>query len=946
LEDSLQNVFIFAVIGLTAGGAYALTAVGLVTIYRGSGVLNLAQCAIGMVGAYTFWGVYNGHEGTSAAFGALAAGIVVCIVLSLACYILIIRRLQRSGETARLIATLGILLVLQSAAIIHYGSQLTIVPSFLGASTYHIWGAPITESTILVLVLAIATSMILFCVFRYSRIGLKAIALQERPDAALTLGISPLVPGMVVWAVGGALAATGGIFVLPLTGLAPSQATLLLFPALAAALFGRFKNYLPAVVAAVAIGVFQSVLVGENIPTWLVNVVPFVIIVTALMIGGSTIPGRGLAESKLPRVGSGSIRWRSVIAIAVVLFVSVIVLPGEWSLAIAVSAIATLIGLSMVVVVGYAGQVSLASFAIAGMASLTVAHLSQAGVGFVPALLVSIVVGIAVGLLSGFPAFRVRGLDLAIATLGFSLAVETAVFELPQLTGGNNGIDVHVPSIFGFSMDEASHPQRFAILCLIVAFVVVVGVANLRRGPLGRRFVSVRANERGAAAAGISVWRTKLAAFAVSGALAGLAGGLLTYQVTNTQVTGFDVSNSISALGFTIVGGIGMLTGGAFAGLMGSGGVISYFFRTYSSIDGWLSLASGVFVIYVMLTHPDGEVDRYAKALRRLEGSVARWARSTGLIRPVSNAILEAPPLASAPAAWADKAPTSVGSAPSLSVGSAPSLVVAGLVVDYAGNRAVDDVSFQVHPGKIIGLIGPNGAGKTSVIDAISGFWRSAAGEVTLAGTNVTGWSPSRRAQGGLIRTFQNLELFLDLTVRENLLAAADRPRLTSDLIRILVPRRAALDAPASRAISLLGLTSFLDTEAGSLPQGVRRLVAVCRAFVSAPKVVCLDEPTAGLSGAERAAFISAVRGLSQAAGVAVLLIEHNIDVVGQMCDEVIALERGRVIATGQTESVLRSEPVRRAYLGSDDSDSPSAIAMNTHSDDASLRDGKDILND
>jgi sulfate-transporting ATPase len=225
-------------------------------------------------------------------------------------------------------------------------------------------------------------------------------------------------------------------------------------------------------------------------------------------------------------------------------------------------------------------------------------------------------------------------------------------------------------------------------------------------------------------------------------------------------------------------------------------------------------------------------------------------------------------------------------------------------------------VDLTIARGRVLGVIGPNGAGKTTLIDAITGFAAPDAGTVRVEGRQLNGFGPRRRARRGLGRTFQNLELSEDLTVEENILSAVDRGRIDAYLTDLFWPRRPRLNARSTELVRLLGLEDDLQTIASDLPNGRRRLVAVARMAVREPAVMCLDEPAAGLSAAERLEFSRVLRLLADEFEAAVLLVEHNIDVVAESCDDLLALDFGRPIAGGTTVDVLASDAVRRAYLG------------------------------
>ena len=241
-------------------------------------------------------------------------------------------------------------------------------------------------------------------------------------------------------------------------------------------------------------------------------------------------------------------------------------------------------------------------------------------------------------------------------------------------------------------------------------------------------------------------------------------------------------------------------------------------------------------------------------------------------------------------------------------------LDVVELSVDFGGLRAVDDVSLAVRPDRIMGLIGPNGAGKTTTIDALCGFVPSH-GRVRLGTDRIDGLAPHQRARAGLVRTFQSVELFDDLTVRENLLVAATTPRWWSPLVDAIQPQRSARGVNIDFALDVVGLRDLADARPGGLSHGQRRLAGVARALAVSPKLVLLDEPAAGLDPTETAALGRVLRSLP-GAGIGVLLIDHDMTLVLDVCDELTVLNFGRVIATGSPLAVREDPAVIAAYLG------------------------------
>jgi branched-chain amino acid transport system ATP-binding protein len=244
-------------------------------------------------------------------------------------------------------------------------------------------------------------------------------------------------------------------------------------------------------------------------------------------------------------------------------------------------------------------------------------------------------------------------------------------------------------------------------------------------------------------------------------------------------------------------------------------------------------------------------------------------------------------------------------------------LEVESLRVVFGGVAAVDDVSFAVEEGSLVGLIGPNGAGKTTLIDAVTGFVSPSAGVVRFLDRDLTGVPPHLRARHGLVRTFQSVELFDDLTVRDNLRAAANRRSIWQSLGDLFAPRWHGDESAIDRALDVVGLRDAADTLPSELSQGQRKLAGVARALACRPSLVLLDEPAAGLDGTETLALGQRLRDVVDD-GVTILLIDHDMGLVLGTCDRIVVLNFGRVLAQGTPDQIRRDDRVVAAYLGDD----------------------------
>ncbi len=404
------------------------------------------------------------------------------------------------------------------------------------------------------------------------------------------------------------LAGLGGILVGPLTGLDPATTTLLVVPALAAALAGRLASFGATVAAALALGMGQSAMLKlQDDFSWIPRAgvreaLPLVVILVALALGAGRNLGRGApVERPLPlatRVRRPGV-WAGVgVAVGAM---GLLALSGQYRLGLVNSLVGAVICLSLVVLTGYVGQISLAQMAFAGAAGFSLAKLISAwDVPFPVAPLVAAGLAAVVGVAVGLPALRLRGLSLAVVTLAAAVAVEEAVFKAPALTGGFEG--TRVPTLPGVGR---AGTVGFGLVALAVLVAVGLGVVWLRRGRLGRRFLAVRANERAAAACGVGLTTTKLTAFALSALVAGLGGALLGYGQGRLSFGSFGVFVSLSYLAAAYLGGIASVSGALVGGLLVPSGLV------FTIVDGkYQLLITGLALILVAIARPQGIVGR------------------------------------------------------------------------------------------------------------------------------------------------------------------------------------------------------------------------------------------------------------------------------------------------------------------------------------------------
>jgi sulfate-transporting ATPase len=897
-----------------AAGSLVYTAVlvllgeSIVIVHRGSGVTNFAAASVGVVGTYVFYDLWPGHGMPWPI--ALLIGLAASAAIGAGFHLTVMRRLRRSSVATRVIATLGLMLLVESMSDQYFapGGAIRSVPSFLPGGQLHPFATLSFNMDGPILIgIAGAVTILLLVLERATRFGLATTAVCENETVAAGMGWSPNFIAASNWALGSALAALALILLAPVSGLSPDFLTLLVVPALGAALVGEFDSILLTLVGALAIGIGEAeVGLVTTAPGW-AEAAPLIVIVGILMIRKPARYNRSDAAQRLARVGTGVMRGAALAAAAAGILLMFVV-SVDWISPVTTTVIFAITMLSIVVLTGYAGQLSLAQFGLAGMSAFWMAIFSARwGWPLWASMLVAIGLTVPVGLVVAIPAFRTTGAALAIATLSLLVVIQDLVLGNPTTAGWMKSGALPPLEIFGYRFDIIGHPRHFAVFVMVVLILVCMAVANLRRSAMGRRLLAIRTNPQAAAALGVNPAAMKLYGFVVAAVITAICGILLEAELSFAEFGTFSAFASISAVLQTTIGGIGLVAGGVFAGTWVPGGLgnkILAIILPASNIPGnWLIVLTGAGVLYIIVAAPDGlmwllktRIDRRRAWLRRQLRRPVRAPREDPFARAIRN-------MSSTRQAGPRRHPTRIE--------------VDDLVVTFGGLRAVDGVSLSVDPGEIVGLIGPNGAGKTAFIDAVSGAQRTTSGQVRLDGKVIDGLAAAGRARLGLARSFQSLELFEDMTVGENLLAASESPGRLQAVTDLIWPRAPRTTAAAVQAARDFGLEEILGLTPRQLDHGRRRLVAIARAFAANAGVIFLDEPAAGLDAGERGELGETLRRVAAEWNVGVLLVEHDVDLVFRVCDRVVAIVFGRVVAEGSPEVVRRSSALVAAYLGS-----------------------------
>jgi ABC-type branched-subunit amino acid transport system permease subunit len=596
---------LFAILGLTGGAVISFIAIAVLIGYRGSGVLNFAQGAIAMYVAYEYYDLrVNGDYfqpvpglpnpiaikpgGLSFAPSILLA-LATAAVLGLLSHLLVFRPLRRAPALASVVASVGVLLILQSVVTMRFGTTPVSVPQIFPSGTaFSLFGVHFPKDRAWLVLIVALLGIAGWAVYKYTRFGLATRASAENERGAVLIGLSPDFQAGISWVLAALIAGLGGILVSPVTSLSPTGFTFVIIPAFAAVLAGRFRSFSITVAAGLAIGMAQSLF--TNLPakiswfpqTGVADLVPFVVIVALMFSTSKSIPTREmLAEARLP---AAPVARRPLLSGAIALAGAVILLfalSGGYRLAFINSLIGVLVCASLVVLVGYLGQISLFQMALAGVSAFMLARFTtEWGVPFPVAPILAVLVAAAFGLVAALPALRLRGVSLAVVTLAAGWSIEQIWFNNYSLNGGYSGAVIAKPSLFGidlsFTRGTDIGQMSFCMMVLVVVAAVGFAVMNIRRSHTGRRMLAIRSNERAAAAVGISVARTKLLGFTISALIAGVAGALLGYEQQTVSASSFDILASVTFLAVAYLGGITSMSGAVAGGVLATGGLGFY----------------------------------------------------------------------------------------------------------------------------------------------------------------------------------------------------------------------------------------------------------------------------------------------------------------------------------------------------------------------------------
>lgn len=890
----------FLVIGLTTGSVYGLAALGLVLTYQTTGIFNFAHGAVAAMSVFVFYWLHTEHGWP----WPLAAAVCLFGLAPVEGLVLerMTRMMARVAEVYKVVATVGLILIVVGIGNIWYGDVSTLVPSFLPTGVFKVAGVYIGWDQATVVVVALVSAAALYAFFRLGRLGLAMRAAVDSPQLLAMTGESTVGVQRMAWIIGTIFASMAGLLLAPELGLNGVVLTYLVVQAFGAAAIGRLSSLPLTYLGGIIIGVGAALSTKYSNISWLAGLpsgLPFAVLFLVLVLTprAKLTPRRSQLVGLVHRSWHAPLRVRAVgWAALIVAFALAPAYAGANLNGYSITLIFVMMFSALALVVRTSGQILLCPLTFAAIGAAAMSHLSVgAGLPWGVSIVLAGLIAVPIGAIIAIPAIRLSGIFLALATYGLGVLVEKVFYTQSFMFGQTTaGVPVPRPHVKVGGWDITSDTGFHYFLVIIVALLTGLVLA-IQSGRLGRLLRGLSDSPNALEVNGATTIVTKVLVLCIAAFLLSMGGALI--GSLYSFESGADLS-SFASLQMVVLVSIA-LVGDPWVAVIAAIGfrlIPTYFSASFSN---YLLIIFGVFAATFAMTLENAPT--VPPPIRRLLDRLGRPR--------VRDQAAAAPSQADVPSVV--RRPASAG----------PYLQVSDLSVRFGGVQAVDGFSMTADLGRITGLIGPNGAGKTTTLNACSGFVRPSGGTIVVDGRNMRRVGVAARARLGLGRTFQRGDLFDSLSVVENLVVAREAGLSGANPFAQVIGRRgdrAASYEAAEAAMRTTGIDRLADVQAGLLSTGEKRLVELARVLTGSFDLLLLDEPSSGLHGAEADRFGDVLLQVVAERGVGIVLVEHDIGLVRRVCDLVYVMDFGRLIFSGPTSDMIDSPAVRAAYLGSE----------------------------